>query len=519
MSDPHRIVISSPYVSWFDRKVFCWRSADRDVLRDFETLVPQINRRIESCLFEAVSLSFVLMACLLGKTDNIREARPYIILACPDIQRAKKSRDKIVSSGLLKTVSTPFRIDIMPSTPYGTAIDVSSPEPDLPVSLSLDSPPRSAGRKLIREDIQSQDVAILYNPSKEPPKIGLEIFVKTKSHGLCRATGNIVMHGRESEYLCLTAGHAFRITHLEKELMCWGTEYATKHLEEELMNWGTDFRFTLNEPSAASRFICLSIIGSFALCIAGIISPIAAATYATAAATYATGVLVHSVLNRSLDSRTNKWPEWERFTDQPQNIPGERFPDMKELEILGHLKHLSSDCDWAMIEVTNENLIRALAKKKDATSIVPVLNSDDSETFVTVYTYDGTVFGVLIPSSICQKVSGGKIFKRVLLFQAILGDRDTSGYYKKKLPMSGMIRMGDCGSPVADSTTGKCYGHIISVSEDGKTAFVMSASDAFEAMKSEAKMGPIIWSGLEPSSRRREYSIEGDQPVPVEPNM
>ena len=192
---------------------------------------------------------------------------------------------------------------------------------------------------------------------------------------------------------------------------------------------------------------------------------------------------------------------------------------IEELKTLGHLKHLSPDCDWDMVAVTDEDLVRALATGKDETSIIPVINSDDSETLVTVYTYDGTVSGVLLPGSIYQKVSGGKAFKRVLLFQAILDDRDISGFYKRKLPMSGLIRMGDCGSPVVDSTTGNCYGHIISVSEDGKTAFVMSASDAFGAMQSEAYMGRFFWAGLRPSARRQENSLVEQNLVLAEPYM
>ena len=77
--------------------------------------------------------------------------------------------------------------------------------------------------------------------------------------------------------------------------------------------------------------------------------------------------------------------------------------------------------------------------------------------------------------------------------------------------ITGLIRKGDCGSPVADSYTGELYGHIISVSEDGKTAFVMSASDAFSAIKTEANIGRLSWSISREPQSRTEYSLCGDK--------
>jgi hypothetical protein len=220
-----------------------------------------------------------------------------------------------------------------------------------------------------------------------------------------------------------------------------------------------------------------------------------------------------------LDGQIDVQCRWKRVPERPQNIPNEELPNIEELKNLGHLKQLSLDCDWAMVEVTDEVLVRALSQKRKGTAIAPVMNPDDKEICVTAYTYDGTVSGIFLSGLVYQKVSGGKSLRPVLLFQAVFDDRDMSGLYKRKLPMSGLIRMGDCGSPVADPTTGNYYGHIISVSKDGKTAFVMSARSAFEAMQSEANMGPIIWAGLEPSSKRREHSLVGEKLVLAEPYM
>ena len=91
--------------------------------------------------------------------------------------------------------------------------------------------------------------------------------------------------------------------------------------------------------------------------------------------------------------------------------------------------------------------------------------------------------------------------KRVLLFQVTYN----------ATAITGLIRKGDCGSPVVDLATGKLYGHIVSVSEDGRTAFVMSAPDAFSAIRTEANVGPVSWGRSGSSKMREEISLRGDK--------
>ena len=153
-------------------------------------------------------------------------------------------------------------------------------------------------------------------------------------------------------------------------------------------------------------------------------------------------------------------------------------PSRDTLISLGKLAFWSVDKDWALIEITNEELKLALERPTaDHTmSPKPLPGLKDDAEVIAYTSSGGTLTGKFSGTPFCTRLPNSTSFQDV---------------YRVRL--SGALANGDCGSAVWNAVTGELYGHIVAGCRAMGTAYIMAAHQVeadFERLVTKGVPGP-----------------------------
>jgi hypothetical protein len=170
-------------------------------------------------------------------------------------------------------------------------------------------------------------------------------------------------------------------------------------------------------------------------------------------------------------------------------------PSKEKLVSLGKLVLWSTDKDWALIEITNEEMIPKL-EQSIAEDQLPAesLPGPKSDAPVVAYTSSsGILTGTFTGIPLCTRLPNSSSFQDVY-----------------RIRLNGPLANGDCGSPVKNAGTGELYGHIIAGCRSTGTAYIMAAHQ-IEADFPDLELGP----GVESLSARSSKS-NAIQPLQIQ---
>jgi hypothetical protein len=135
-------------------------------------------------------------------------------------------------------------------------------------------------------------------------------------------------------------------------------------------------------------------------------------------------------------------------------------PPQNTLVSLGRLVLWSVDKDWALIEITNEEL--RLALERSTTEVAPPVKSlpgpKDNAEIVSYTSSAGVITGTFSGTPFCTRLPNSSSFQDV-----------------HRVRLNGALANGDCGSAVRNAATGELYGHIVAGCRNTGAALIMAA--------------------------------------------
>ncbi|TKA49859.1 hypothetical protein B0A49_13135 [Cryomyces minteri] len=145
-------------------------------------------------------------------------------------------------------------------------------------------------------------------------------------------------------------------------------------------------------------------------------------------------------------------------------------PNTGSTVIIGQLKVLSVDLDYALIEIEGPTVLSALEElwgnESDGGTLRPkhVVTTGLEDTKIITFTASGQYMtGTLSGTPSFTRLPNSKTYQEVYMVQ-----------------LNGPLAEGDCGSLVVNPETGGLYGHIVAGCEQTGTAYIMSAHNVFE---------------------------------------
>lgn len=153
-------------------------------------------------------------------------------------------------------------------------------------------------------------------------------------------------------------------------------------------------------------------------------------------------------------------------------------PLKNALVSLGRLAIWSVDKDWALIEITNEDLMLAFERSiaEDAPPAKPLPGPKDDAEVVAYTSSGGMLTGTFSGTPFCTRLPNSTSFQDV-----------------HRVRLNGALANGDCGSAVRNAATGELYGHIVAGCRTTGTAYIMAAYQIetdFAALITEGLSGP-----------------------------
>jgi len=153
-------------------------------------------------------------------------------------------------------------------------------------------------------------------------------------------------------------------------------------------------------------------------------------------------------------------------------------PLKNTLVSLGRLAIWSVDKDWALIEITNEELMLAFERSiaEDAPPAKPLPGPKDDAEVVAYTSSGGMLTGTFSGTPFCTRLPNSTSFQDV-----------------HRVRLNGALANGDCGSAVRNAATGELYGHIVAGCRTTGTAYIMAAHQIeadFAALITEGLSGP-----------------------------
>lgn len=153
-------------------------------------------------------------------------------------------------------------------------------------------------------------------------------------------------------------------------------------------------------------------------------------------------------------------------------------PLKNTLVSLGRLAIWSVDKDWALIEITNEELMLVFERSiaEDAPPAKPLPGPKDDAEVVAYTSSGGMLTGTFSGTPFCTRLPNSTSFRDV-----------------HRVRLNGALANGDCGSAVRNAATGELYGHIVAGCRTTGAAYIMAAHQIeadFAALITEGLSGP-----------------------------
>ncbi|KAG9197013.1 hypothetical protein G6514_002539 [Epicoccum nigrum] len=141
---------------------------------------------------------------------------------------------------------------------------------------------------------------------------------------------------------------------------------------------------------------------------------------------------------------------------------------------LGTISEVLRAVDCILVILRTDDAVNSLIRHRDATKEMVIHSSNNmlSSTNVTAWTSRGPIQGSIHGPPTLMRLSQSDSFE--LAFKFIY-------------PEDNQIRVGDCGTWVTDMAGGELYGHIVSMSEHSRIAYVVAAEDLKRNLDSYGK--------------------------------
>lgn len=134
--------------------------------------------------------------------------------------------------------------------------------------------------------------------------------------------------------------------------------------------------------------------------------------------------------------------------------------------ILGTVVRSSIDQDWALIDITNQQVLSKIdSEKHKLPSHEYRLIYFTEEREVIAQTARGPLLGKSLNDPTYMRLPASQSFQKV-----------------HSVKLNDPLEYGDCGAVVCDHTKTELYGHIIASSETRDVAYIMLATHVFEAL-------------------------------------
>ncbi|KAH8598464.1 hypothetical protein B0O99DRAFT_683879 [Bisporella sp. PMI_857] len=434
----------------------CWWEAVGPALDDFNQLVPDIKTQLESyCEPVSGSVWVTFSVYMIGKEEQT--AAPTIMFFCDESDSRKDAMNAIKKSGILKRYP-------------GFKTGNRALPPDV---VNLIQP--ATDRRITQQThLEGCPVEVFYDVSKPIRAFGMVIYIKHddgSSTSTLIATANVLRHGEQLLYQSVS--HAFT--------------KSTPSTKASMEDCGSDYEIAsdtddeLDDTDITSR---------------GSLSPVTIFEYALSNGDIADDNSVRSY-SSDTSAQSNmrlRAPQLRLDFDDLQDV-NERLlssqqpkrtlssssvpppmPRLENLAALGSLVVSSVDKDWALVAITNEDVLAYLvaldASGEDA-GPKRVAASPRAARIATHTSTSGYVTGTLSETPLYTRLPNSMSFQEVY-----------------KVQLDTLLANGDCGSGIVDVKTGDLYGHIVAGCKTTGIAYIMAAHHVFRDME-ESIGGPL----------------------------
>lgn len=448
LKPPYATSCFGELIGTLDSGQYCWElSGD---LRDlyYTEIHPKLCERLFA-IFGAASISdwITLPVYMVGQRRT--NALPTIMVCSEDESARKKARKEIRDSAFLKEHAR-FKVMSVPTDPGMRNME----------QLSWDTSERKAIFAVKRAE------KVLFDSRKPLQPCGMEIWVE---HGSSLRPATAFVAQIQGRTFLRTVHHAF-VTTGSSISTSITTDNATIHID-------SDSEFESEFEDKDDHDVAITSIGSQS---PDTLSNIGSDSQTSGKSTpdiddiedvdnHAVTIDIQEMTSRLAPLASSP------ATYLPKQIVQ---PPQNTLVSLGRLVLWSVDKDWALIEITNEELRLALERSTTEVAL-PVKSSPGLKDNAKVVSYTssaGVLTGTFSGTPFCTRLPNSSSFQDV-----------------HRVGLNGALANGDCGSAVRNAATGELYGHIVAGCRTTGVALIMAAHQIeadFANLKIEGSFGP-----------------------------
>jgi hypothetical protein len=458
---------------------YCWE-AKESFRHIFLELAPRIKTHLDNCCESIPSsdrVSFSLYA--VGKSQN--SAVPTIIFFCMDASQAKKARNLTKHSGLLKAYPE-----------IKTAHSDRDPGVENLEQLAHDDSSTTQHRH------RSSATEVFYDASEPILDLGMPIFVKHDDGPVTtmrRSTANTYRCGKRLFYLSVY--HTFlnepEPPPVKSPADCDDDVFGIDSDIDDEDESNIAITSTGSRSSSSSEYN----LSSSNISLSRSAHSVSFSDSSTQAASTCPSSEVPAPLqdfelvNQSFTHYTNG--------DELGDMQIKDAPpvDIQSLAPLGSLHSWSTSKDWALIEITNQNVLENIIAMEDVSkftyqTVAP--SPRNNAQIVTRTASRGEMTGILSGTPSYSRLPHSESFEEV---------------YRVRL--NGYLENGVCGASIRDALTGETYGHIVLGCKRTGIAYIMAATHVFEDIKKHLDGISATSAVLQDSKQDRASSNLSDQ--------
>ena len=419
----------------------CWEPSGA-ALDAYNSFRPTIKTLLDQqCEEVPEKAGLILGLYMIGFSSST--AAPVLVLVCKNRYIAKEAQ-KIIKKSKILDGYPGFRTALMSALPTGELVLLAAEEP--------------SGNK---DAHTHESLAVYFDPTDPIRVIAMSIIIKPSEGPLRRATANAIYHDKKYGYF--TAAHAFhKGLHVPDTNVGWGSDAEMSSGDEDDCN-EEELR-QLSQHSMSSHEESLSDQSSTS---AESLERVHFLGSGDASVTHTS----QSHLVGPQDSGTHIIAVQNDSSSFSSRTISE---ESHNLELMGHLLMSSASKDWAVVHVSNAQVIRALEEaERLETATINGIAPNICHASAVAYTARGPVVGIVSGAPILLRFPQSNTFAEAFPFRC---DNFQGG-----------VEMGDCGTFVVDQHTKELFGHVIAGSRVGSstTAYIMAAYHTMDELSSQ----------------------------------